>query len=58
MRETREFDQSLFRMSLFIQRNELVALARDMFEGPTELENALRRCNEGFIKKLEKKTLG
>ena len=55
MRETREFDQSLFRMSIFIQRNELVALARDMFEGPTELENALRRCNEGFIKKLEKK---
>ena len=65
MRETREFDRdiseklenftSLFRMSMLIGKNELVALARDMFEGPTELENALRRCNEGFLKKLEKK---
>ena len=55
MRETREFDQSLFRMSLFIERNELVALATDMFEGPSELESALRRCNDGFVKKLENK---
>ena len=36
-----------------IGKEELVALARELFEGPSELENALRRCNEGFVKKLE-----
>ena len=42
-------------MSMNIGKNELVALARDFFEDPSELENALRRCNEGFVKKLEKR---
>ena len=49
------FESFLFRMSMNIGKNELVALARDCIEEPSELENALRRCNDGFVKKLEKR---
>ena len=44
----------MFRMSLKIGRSELVDLAREI-EGQGDLEKTVRRCNEGFLKKLEKK---
>ena len=58
LREPRDIDsrdcEFLFRMSLKIGRNELVDLAREI-EGQGDLEKTVRRCNEGFLKKLEKK---
>ena len=41
-------------MSMFYGKTELVALARDIFEG-NDFEGALRRSNKGFIKSLENK---
>ena len=40
-------------MSMQIGKRELVALAREIHEGPSDFEEALRRCNDCFVKKLE-----
>ena len=40
-------------MSVNLEKTELVALARDIHEGPSDFDDALRRCNAGFVKKLE-----
>ena len=42
-------------MSVNLEKTELVALARDIHEGPSDFDDALRRCNAGFVKKLESK---
>ena len=44
----------MFRMSMKIGRNELVDLARDIYEG-NNFEGTLARSNKSFVKKLENK---
>ena len=45
-------------MSMQIGKRELVALAREIHEGPGDFEEALRRCNDCFVKKLENRLWG
>lgn len=42
----------VFRMSVKIEKRELIALARQHHEGSNDFDEVLRRCNDGFLKKM------
>ena len=55
--EIREIDGTIFRMSMNIGKSVLRSIARELHEGPTDFDEAVRRCHDGFAKKIADRLL-